>query len=152
MGSQRVGHDRDGTTADDETQSLPNTGASGLWNLLPWWLRRQRICLQCGRPRFDPWAGKIPWRRERQPTPVFLPGEFHGERNLAGYSPWGRRELDKTDVLVQHLHSFTLAAQSCVLVHQLWSSWNPILWGCMDVSLHRHDWWNPWSLAFDLNL
>ena len=45
---------------------------------LPWWLRCQRICLQCGRPGFDPWAGMIPWRRARQPTPVFLPGE----------SPW----------------------------------------------------------------
>ena len=35
-------------------------------------------CLQCGRPRFDPWVGKIPWRRERVPTPVFWPEEFHG--------------------------------------------------------------------------
>ena len=34
--------------------------------------------LQCGRPGFDPWVGKIPWRRERPPTPVFWPGEFHG--------------------------------------------------------------------------
>ena len=36
------------------------------------------ICLQCGRPGFDPWVGKIPWRRERPPTPVFSPGEFYG--------------------------------------------------------------------------
>ena len=35
------------------------------------------------------WVGKIPWRREWQPTPVFLPGESHGWRSLAGYSPWG---------------------------------------------------------------
>ena len=35
-------------------------------------------CLQCGRPGFDPWVGKIPWRRERIPTPVFWPEEFHG--------------------------------------------------------------------------
>ena len=47
--------------------------------------------------RFDPWVGKIPWRRKRQPTPVFLPGESHGQRSLAGYSPWGRRELDTTE-------------------------------------------------------
>ena len=45
---------------------------------LPLWLSWQRICLQCGRPGFDPWIGKIPWRRERLPTPVFWPGEFHG--------------------------------------------------------------------------
>ena len=39
----------------------------------------------------------IPWRRKWQPTPVFLPGEFHGERSLAGYSPWGRKESDTTE-------------------------------------------------------
>ena len=42
---------------------------------LPWWLRWLRILLQCRRPRFDPWVGKILWRREWQLTPVFLPGE-----------------------------------------------------------------------------
>ena len=41
--------------------------------------------------RFNPWVGKIPWRREWLPTPVFLPGEFHGQTSLAGYSPWGRQ-------------------------------------------------------------
>ena len=45
---------------------------------------------------FDPWVRKIPWRRAQQPTPVFLPGESHGQRILAGYSPWGRKELDMT--------------------------------------------------------
>ena len=43
------------------------------------------------------WVGKIPWRREWQPTPVFLPGEAHGQRNLEGYSPWGCKELDTTE-------------------------------------------------------
>ena len=41
--------------------------------------------------RFDLWVRKIPWRREWQPTPVFLPGEFHGQRSLEGYSQWGHR-------------------------------------------------------------
>ena len=52
---------------------------------LPWWLRWYRICLQCGKPGFDLWVGKISCRREWQPTPVFLPGESHGQRNLVGY-------------------------------------------------------------------
>ena len=39
------------------------------------------------RPGFSPWVGKIPWRGEWLPTPVFLPGEFHGQRSLMGYSP-----------------------------------------------------------------
>ena len=50
---------------------------------------------------FDPWIGKIPWRRAGQPTPVFLPGKSHGQRSLAGYSPQGHRELDSTE-MTQH--------------------------------------------------
>ena len=45
----------------------------------------------------QPPGGKIPWRREWQPTPVFLPGKFHGQRNLAGYSPGGSKELYMTE-------------------------------------------------------
>ena len=40
---------------------------------------------------------KIPWRRKRQPTPVFLPGESHGQRSLADYHPWGHKESDRTE-------------------------------------------------------
>ena len=40
---------------------------------------------------FDPWVGKVPWRRVWQSTPIFLPGESHGQRSLVGYSPWGHR-------------------------------------------------------------
>ena len=47
--------------------------------------------------RFDPWTGKISWRRKWQPTPVFLPGKSHGQRSLAGYSPWGRKESGTTE-------------------------------------------------------
>ena len=54
------------------------------------------VCLQCRRPRFNPWVRKIPCRREWQPTPVFLPGESLGQRSLAGYSPWGCKESDLT--------------------------------------------------------
>ena len=43
-----------------------------------------KTCLQCRRPRFDPWVGKLPCRNEWQPTPVFLPGEFHGQSSLVG--------------------------------------------------------------------
>ena len=57
------------------------------------------ICLQCWRPRFDPWVGKIPWRRKWQPTPVFLPGKSHGRRSLVGYSLWGHKKSDTTEWL-----------------------------------------------------
>ena len=69
----------------------------------PWWLRSQRICPHCGRPRFYPWVGKIPWRRVWQTTPVFLPGESHGQRSPVGYSPWGRKESDRTEQLTLSL-------------------------------------------------
>ena len=69
---------------------------------LPWWLRWLSICLQCGRPRFDPWVGKIPWRRKWQSTPVLLPGKSHGHRSLVGYSPCGRKESDTTEQLYFH--------------------------------------------------
>ena len=55
--------------------------------------------------RFDPWVGKIPWRRKRQPTPVFSPGGSHGQRSLAGYSPRGRKELDMIERLSSHTPS-----------------------------------------------
>ena len=50
--------------------------------------------LQCGRPGFNPWVGKIPWRRECLPTPVFWPGEFHGL-----YSPRDGKDSDTTERL-----------------------------------------------------
>ena len=53
--------------------------------------------MQSGISGFDPWVGKIPWRREKLPTPVFWSGEFHGL-----YSPWGRKELDTTERLSLH--------------------------------------------------
>ena len=59
--------------------------------------------LQCERPGFDPWVGKIPWRRERLPTPVFWPREFHGL-----HSPWGLKESDTTESL-----SLSLKTLSC---------------------------------------
>ena len=54
-------------------------------------------CRRCRRHRFDPCVGKIAWRREWLPTPVFLPGESHRQRSLKGYSPWGCKESDMTD-------------------------------------------------------
>ena len=56
-------------------------------------------CRICKRPWFNPWVGKIPWRRKWQPTPVLLLGESHGGRSLVGYSPWGRKESGTTEWL-----------------------------------------------------
>ena len=57
-----------------------------------------QVTLQCRSHEFYLRVGKIPWRRKWQLTPVFLPGESHGQRSLAGYSPQGHTELDMTEV------------------------------------------------------
>ena len=89
---------------------------------LPWWLRRSSICLQCGRPRFDSWVGKIPWRRKWQSTSALLSGKSHGRRSLIGYSPWGCKESDTTERLrfyFQNTYLFLealLGSNSCFLL------------------------------------
>ena len=56
--------------------------------------------MQCTRPGFNPWVRKISWRRKGQPNPVFFPGEFRGQRSLGSYSPWGHKELDRTEEIL----------------------------------------------------
>ena len=73
---------------------------------------------QCRRPEFDPSVGKIPQRRKWQPTPVFLPGESHGQRSLAGYSPWDHKKLDMTKQLI-HTHTHTQSRG--------WFFWKPYI-------------------------
>ena len=63
-----------------------------------------------GDAEFDPWVRKIPWRRARQPTPVFLPQKSHGQGRLVGYGPWGRKELDTTEWLSTHTENCTTVA------------------------------------------
>jgi len=71
-------------------------------------------CLQCGRLGFDPWVGKILWRRKWQSTPVLLPGKSHGRRSVVGYSPWHRKELDTTERL--HFTSLHCSVKMEILV------------------------------------
>ena len=59
-----------------------------------WWVSGKESTCQCKRHRFHPWIRKIPWKREWQPTPVFLPEKSHRQRTLTSYSPWGCKESD----------------------------------------------------------
>ena len=68
------------------------------------------------RRRFDPWVRKIPWRRAGQPTPVFLPGESHGQRSLAGYSPQGSHSWTR----LKHLS--TEASTQLISTASLWGT------------------------------
>ena len=67
---------------------------------------------------FNPWVRKIPWRRKRQPTPVFLPAEFHGQKSLVGCSPWGHKESDTTErqYVVLRIKSFNCISCSKKLI------------------------------------
>ena len=104
----------------NDTESWePNTRS--LWQL-PCWLRQYRIHLQCRRPRFNSWVGKIPWRREWLPTPVFLPGESHGQRSLEGCSLWGLKELNMTERLTQNVSHSIKTQKSHRCHHNMVSS------------------------------
>ena len=77
---------------------ISNPDDLSYWRLPRWLSGKESVC-QCRRCRkhgFNPWVGKIQWRKKWQATPVFLSGKFHGHRSGAGYSPWGRKELDTT--------------------------------------------------------
>ena len=63
-------------------------------------------CRKCKRLGFDPWVGKIPWRRAWQPMRVYLPRKSHGQKSLAGYIPWGLIESNTTEQLT-HTHTHT---------------------------------------------
>ena len=97
------------------------------------WLSAKESTCQCRRHkrlRFDPWVGKIPWRRAWQPTPVFLPEESHGQRSLVGYSPQNRKESDTTESACMQCNTWELQPKAEV-IHQSKPSfnryWMPIL-------------------------
>ena len=71
---------------------------------------------------FDPWVREIPWRRKWPPTPELLPGELsHGQRSLEGYSPWGRKQLDRIKQLSLHFR-FRLSHEGGLLIMGLVSA------------------------------
>ena len=77
---------------------------------LPWWLRWQRICLQCGRPRLIPELGRSPGRGRGNPLQYSCLENPHGQRSLSGYSPWGCKELDTTERLSTALSRFVVVS------------------------------------------
>ena len=89
---------------EDPLEKIQDTHSSILG--LPWWLRWYRICLQCGKPGFNPWVGKIPWRRAWQPTPVFLPGESPWTQESSGLQSMGSQRV-KHDWATKHNDKMT---------------------------------------------
>ena len=64
-------------------------------------------CRRCKRYSVNPWVRKMSWRSKWPSAPVFLPGKFHGQRSLVGYSPCGRKESDMTECIQTHTHTHT---------------------------------------------
>ena len=71
-------------------------------------------CRRYKRLQFNPWVGKIPWRRAWQPTPIFLPGELHGQRSLVGYSPWRSQKIrhEWSDLVSNHARINSTASRA----------------------------------------
>ena len=95
---------------------------------LPWLLSGKESTCQCRRQGFSLWIRKLPWRRKWQPTPVFLPGKFHRQKSLAGYSPWDPIESDTAEWLDNNNNVHFEASQSPVrrgpcYLHQEPDSW-----------------------------
>ena len=106
---------------------------------LPLQFRQYRICLQCRRPRFDPWVQKIPWRRAWLPTPVFLSGGSHGQRSLVGYSPQTCKESDMTEVTEHartHAHIFFIPSISFSLSVSFMKGKQNLHRICLQLMLH----------------
>ena len=91
---------------------------------LPWWLSGKEYPCQhrsLKRLRLNPWVRKIPWKRKWKPTPIFSPGESHGQWSLAGYSPWGSKELS-------NLTKFSSDNWAAEHAHTLWPLQVPLLY------------------------
>ena len=85
-----------------------------LQGLSRWCCGKESAC-QCRKHRrhgFNPWVGKIPCSRRWQPTPIFLPGESHGQRSLVDFSPWAHKELDMTEQGCMMHNTFTSDTKS----------------------------------------
>ena len=85
-------------------------------------------CRRCKRQVFNRWVRKIPWNKKWLPTPVFLPGKFHGQRNLVGYSPWSSKESDTTECVRAHTHThpilrYTVSSYQLSVLHRVVCTW-----------------------------
>ena len=88
---------------------------------LPRWLIGKEPACQCRssrRRRFDPWVRRTPWRRKWQPAPVILPGESHGPRSLAGYSPQEAKSWTRLKQLSTHIHTVRIFYKTCEKINK----------------------------------
>ena len=106
-------------------KKVGNTVSTGLPR---WYTDKESACNagDASRQRSDPQVGKIPWRRAWQPTPVYVPGESHGQRSLVGYVPQGHKELDTTEV-TEYAHAVSMTVSYDTKIKKLFVYWNDTL-------------------------
>ena len=111
---------------------------------LPRWLSGKESAWQYRRLMFDPWVGKIPWRRKWQPTPVFLARKPYGQRSWAGYSPWDHKELDTTQQLNNN-NNVCVCVCVCVCLKNIVQLSQ--VWGAIKLLFIVLDNWHKWSFS-----
>ena len=115
---------------------------------LPSWCSGKEPACQCRgwkRCGLDPWVGRIPWKRKQKLILVFMPEKSHGHRSLAGYSPWGCKELDTNECV--HVHTHTHTYTHTHIIHKGFpggTSGKEPAWQC-----RRHKRWGVWSLGWE---
>ena len=111
---------------------------------LPSWLRRQTLCLQYKKPSFDPWVRKILWSRKWQPGPVFLPGNFHGQKILVRDSPWSHKESDMIEQLSIYIYIYIyiyIHTHTHTHIYMGEGNGNPLQYSCLENLMDRGAWW-----------
>ena len=114
MGSHRVEHDWSDLAAAAAAAMITFWASQAAW-----WLKKKKSAVQ-EMPKTQIWHSwvEISWNRKWQPTSVFLPGKFHGQRSLVGYSPWGRKKADTTEWLSTHIHTDYILYQYSTVQNQ----------------------------------
>ena len=133
-----------GWTAEHKYMCLQNNGGAVVKKK-----KKSFQCKRCNRHGFNPWVGEIPWSRKWLPTPVFLPGKSHGQRSLAGYSPYARKEV-RHSWATEHTHTHPAHSITPLQLcnQQLESMWQwACLWGlwgfvlpCLPTRAFLQDW------------
>ena len=116
-------------------------------NGLPGWLSGKESVFQgrrCRRCEFNPWVGKILWRRKWHPLQYSCPKKSHGQRILVGYSPWDHKESDRTELLNNSNNKLSITPLSTPLkpqiLNKLWRTFNPLCYGLVLTATHVQMW------------
>ena len=138
MGFQEVIHFQTGNWTCLEAELAPSCAYTSVEILSILCIKQCRIHKRCS---FNPWVGKIPWRRKWQPTPVSWPEKSHGQRSQAGYSPQGLKKLDTIEWLSTQNLRIHFEGYNCSPPKAIRSTccWHP----CLNHGIAYFCWYTP---------